>query len=80
MLIAIPFALQSARSAGMGARLLVGIVIGVGFHFLGQLAGHLALLNSWSAPLTTVFLPVVVLVVAIATLHLQDRPRMLSSS
>lgn len=80
MLIAIPFALQSARSAGMGARLLLGIVIGVGFHFLGQLSGHLALLNDWSALFTTLLPPLLVLGVALLSLNLQDRPRLKWSS
>lgn len=76
MLIAIPFALQGSRSGGLGTRLLLGIVIGVGFHFLGQLAGHLALLNSWSAPATTLFLPAVILALTLVALMLLDRPRL----
>ncbi len=77
MLVAVPFALQSARAGGFGARIVIGIVFGVGFHFFGQLSGHLALLNGWSPALTTLAPPVVILVCVLLALSLMDRPRVL---
>jgi len=80
MLLAVPFALVNARSGGMGPRLLAGIVFGVGFHFLGQLAGNLALLNDWSPALTTLILPMIVLALTLGALALFERPRLFSSA
>lgn len=47
MLLAIPFAIQSSRMGGAGGRLLLGTMIGLGFHFLSQLTAHLTVLNDW---------------------------------
>lgn len=53
MLLAIPFALNSHRAGGVGAKLLVGIMIGLVFYFLSQLSSHLAVLNSWPSLVST---------------------------
>jgi lipopolysaccharide export system permease protein len=47
MLLAIPFAIQSNRAGGVGARMLAGVMIGLGFYFLSRLSGHLTALNDW---------------------------------
>lgn len=75
MLVAVPFAIQSARAGGVGARIVIGIVFGVGFHFFGQLSGHLALLNDWSPSLTTLAPPVIILGCVLLALALMDSPR-----
>jgi lipopolysaccharide export system permease protein len=49
MVLAVPFALGSARSGGVGAKIVVGILIGLGFHFAGRLFSHVGLLNDWPA-------------------------------
>lgn len=49
MVLAIPFALGSARAGGVGGRVLVGILIGMAFHFSGRLFSHVGLLNDWPA-------------------------------
>lgn len=49
MVMAIPFALQSARSGGVGAKIVMGILFGLGFHFAGRLFSHIGLLNDWPA-------------------------------
>jgi lipopolysaccharide export system permease protein len=59
MLLAIPFAIQSQRAGGVGARLLLGIMIGLGFHFFSQLASHLTVLNDWP-PLVSASAPLLV--------------------
>lgn len=43
VLLAIPFVFGSLRSVGMGARILVGFLLGVGFYMLNQIAGHAGL-------------------------------------
>jgi lipopolysaccharide export system permease protein len=47
LLIALPFAYHSPRSANVSSRVLAGILIGLGFHLLSRLSGHLGLLNDW---------------------------------
>ncbi len=49
MILAIPFALQSARAGGVGAKIVMGILIGLSFHFAGRLFAHMGLLNDWPA-------------------------------
>ncbi len=59
MVLAIPFALTSARSGGVGAKIVMGILLGVGFHFAGRLFSHTGLLNDWPA-LFSAGLPVLI--------------------
>ncbi len=47
MMLAIPFAIQSNRAGGVGARMLAGVMIGLGFYFLTRLTSHLTALNEW---------------------------------
>ena len=74
MLAAIPFAIQSQRASGVGGKLMLGIMIGLGFYFLNQLASHLAVLNDWP-PFMTVTLPLFLFLgVAIALLAWREYP------
>jgi len=43
VLLAVPFVFGSLRSVGMGARILVGFLVGVSFYMLNQIAGHAGL-------------------------------------
>ena len=47
MVMAIPFALGSVRAGGLGARIVMGIMIGLIFHFAGRMFSHIGLLNDW---------------------------------
>lgn len=49
MVLSIPFALQSARAGGVGVKIVMGIMIGLLFHFAGRLFSHIGLLNDWPA-------------------------------
>lgn len=49
MVLAIPFALGSARAGGVGAKIVMGILLGLAFHFAGRLFSHVGLLNDWPA-------------------------------
>ena len=74
MLAAIPFAIQSQRASGVGGKLLLGIMIGLGFYFLNQLASHLAVLNDWP-PFLTVTIPLLLFLgVAVALLAWKEYP------
>ena len=74
MLAAIPFAIQSQRASGVGGKMLLGIMIGLGFYFLNQLASHLAVLNDW-LPFLTVTIPLLLFLgVAVALLAWKEYP------
>jgi len=49
MVLAIPFALGSTRAGGVGVKIVMGILIGLAFHFSGRLFSHLGVLNDWPA-------------------------------
>ena len=59
MLLALPFALRSPRGGGASTQVFVGILVGLGFHLLNRLFGHLGLLNDWP-PLAASSLPLIV--------------------
>jgi lipopolysaccharide export system permease protein len=48
VLLAIPFSLTSNRKSGVGLKIVIGILIGLGFHFASRLVSHMGLLNDWS--------------------------------
>ena len=74
MLAAIPFAIQSQRASGVGGKMLLGIMIGLGFYFLNQLASHLAVLNDW-LPFVTVSIPLLLFFgVAVVLLAWKEYP------
>lgn len=58
MLLALPFAYFQSRQGGVGAKIFAGIMLGLAFHFLNRLTGHLGLLNDWP-PFAGAILPTV---------------------
>jgi len=73
MVLAIPFALTSARAGGVGAKLVLGILIGLSFHFAGRLFSHVGLLNDWP-PLFSASAPAfIAAAVAAAMLYRAER-------
>jgi lipopolysaccharide export system permease protein len=69
MLFAVPFILGLQRSGGAGQRLLVGILIGLGFYVVNEVTASLGQLYGWPAPLAA-GLPTLLLAV-VALLRLQ---------
>jgi lipopolysaccharide export system permease protein len=49
MIFAVPFVLGPLRSSGTGQRLLIGVLIGLGFYVLNEVAASLGQLYSWPA-------------------------------
>jgi lipopolysaccharide export system permease protein len=41
VILAVPMVLRGGRSVTIGQRVLVGALVGLGFHLLNQAAGHL---------------------------------------
>jgi lipopolysaccharide export system permease protein len=52
MILAIPFALASARAGGVGAKIVMGILIGLAFNAASRMFSHVGLLNDWPAVLS----------------------------
>ena len=50
LLLALAFAYRPPRVGGAGGRLLIGILIGLGFHLINRLSSQLAQLQDWPAP------------------------------
>lgn len=69
MVLAIPFALGSTRAGGVGAKIVMGILLGLAFHFAGRLFSHVGLLNDWPA-LASAGLPLAI-VALVATMALR---------
>ena len=73
MVLAIPFAIQSQRGGGAGAKIVLGILLGLGFHFAGRLFSHVGLLNDWPAAFSAGMPTLIFLAVAAAGLSLAER-------
>lgn len=54
MLLAIPFIFGPLRSSTMGSKILIGAVIGFGFHLLNRLFGSLSQVMQWPIPLLAI--------------------------
>jgi len=73
MVLAIPFAVQHSRAGGLGAKVALGILLGVGFHFSGRLFSHLGLLNDWPSAISAGLPTTIFLAMAIAGLAWSER-------
>ncbi len=56
LLITIPFILNVSRTVSMGQRVMIGVVIGLGFILIDKLIGHVGLVYHLN-PLTAAFIP-----------------------
>jgi lipopolysaccharide export system permease protein len=73
VVIALPFAQVQRRGGGVGSRLFIGMLVGLGFHFLNKLFGHMGLLYGWH-PLLANGLPIALFAsTAMLVLHRQER-------
>ncbi len=55
IIIALPFANFGGRQVGVGAKIFLGIMLGLVFHLSNRLFGHIGLLNAWSPFLSAIF-------------------------
>ena len=44
---ALPFGYLQSRAGGIGLKLFLGVMLGVGFYFMNGLFSNLGLLNTW---------------------------------
>lgn len=63
ILLAIPLVLGRLKAAGLGQRILVGVIIGIGFNMLNQASGHVGLVYGLS-PAVSATAPVLVFLIA----------------
>lgn len=73
MLLALPFAHFQRRQGGVGAKLFTGIMLGLAFHFLNRLFGHLGLLYDWPPFLSGILPTFMFLIVAVSLMYVQER-------
>ncbi len=73
MILALPFAYFQNRQGGVGAKIFAGIMLGLGFHFLNRLFGHLGLLNDWPPAFSAIGPMLLFMVVAVAMMWWQER-------
>lgn len=73
MVLALPFAYFQNRQGGVGAKLFAGIMLGLAFHFLNRLFGHLGLLYDWS-PIVSAMVPTLFFLgIALGMMWLQEK-------
>ncbi len=63
--VAIPFVFGSLRSVSVGQRILVGALLGVGFHMLNQTTSNIGLVYGINPALSALLPPIVFLVIAV---------------
>jgi lipopolysaccharide export system permease protein len=54
LLLALAFAYRPPRSGGAGGRLLLGVLLGLGFHLINRLVAQVAQLLDWSPPVAAI--------------------------
>ena len=52
VLFAVPFVFGPTRGGGAGQRLLLGVLVGVGFHLVNEVSANLGALYGWSPPIS----------------------------
>lgn len=60
LLLALPFAFQQVRAGGMGTRVFLGIMVGLGVFLFNRLFSHMGLIYGWS-PVLSAALPTLIL-------------------
>jgi len=73
MLIAMPFAIQGPRAGGTSSKIFIGILVGLGFHLLSRLFGHLGLLNDWPVVMVSILPLLIFLAIALLGIRWVDR-------
>ncbi|EIJ42399.1 putative permease [Beggiatoa alba B18LD] len=67
--IAIPFVFGSLRTVAIGQRILVGALIGIGFHILNQTAGNVGLVFNMNIIASALFSPILFVLLAIVLMR-----------
>jgi lipopolysaccharide export system permease protein len=73
MLLALPFATHNRRAGGVGAKIFLGIVLGLTYHFIGRLFSNLGALNDWHPALSATAMTWLFLLLAAGMLWRAER-------
>ncbi|SKC18958.1 lipopolysaccharide export system permease protein [Kosakonia radicincitans] len=73
ILLAVPFTFGNAREPGLGGRLALGVIVGLLTYVSYQIAVNLGLLLSLNVQITTLSLPVLLLLVAMGLIYRFDK-------
>ncbi|GLR15212.1 LPS export ABC transporter permease LptG [Chitinimonas prasina] len=73
LIIALPFAQTQRRAGGVGMKLFIGIMLGLGFYFVNKLVGHFGLLYDWPPLLAAILPSTLFLILALFLLWWQER-------
>jgi lipopolysaccharide export system permease protein len=68
LMLALPFGYLQSRAGGIGLKLFLGVMLGVGFYFMNGLFSNLGLLNTWPPWLAVSIPSLVAFAVALAML------------
>ncbi|MFO1321905.1 MAG: LPS export ABC transporter permease LptG [Burkholderiales bacterium] len=73
MSLALPFAYVRIREGGISGKIFVGIMVGLGFHLVSRLFGHLGLLNAWHPLFSAAFPTALFLAVGLGMIWWMER-------
>ena len=73
MALALPFAYVHSRAGAVGAKVFVGIMLGILFHMLNSLFSHVGLLQQWPPFLSAVLPSVIFLLTAVTMMWWTER-------
>jgi len=68
ILLAVPFVTRNPRGGGLAARVMAGLVLGLGFHFLTEMSGYISVSGGISPSMATI-LPIVLFAIIAGFLH-----------
>lgn len=68
LLVSAPFVIGIKRGVNVGARMMIGVVIGMGFNIIDKIVGHIGLIYDLNPPLVAVIPSLTVLVAALFAL------------
>ena len=73
MALALPFAYVHSRTGGLGAKVFVGIMLGILFHMLNSLFSHLGLLQQWPPFISAALPSIIFLLTALGMMWFAER-------
>jgi lipopolysaccharide export system permease protein len=73
LVLALPFAHLQRRVGGVGAKVFAGIMLGVAFHLLNRLVGHLGSIYEWPVVVSAIAPSVLFLVLALTMIWVLER-------
>jgi lipopolysaccharide export system permease protein len=69
LLVSAPFVIGIQRGINVGSRMMIGVIIGMGFNIIDKIVGHLGLIYDLNPPLMAVTPSLAVLVLALLALN-----------